>query len=111
MSLVWTILIGLILGATAKMVMSRDIGNLLVIGVSGSVLAAGMQYAEGEPTSIVGSAMGAVLLLALYGVSATKYKREQARRHGQRRTVVTLDRQHIGARRNTPERRPARRAA
>jgi uncharacterized membrane protein YeaQ/YmgE (transglycosylase-associated protein family) len=75
MEFLWMLIIGLIVGALAKLVMpGRDPGGVIVttlIGVAGSMLAgligrsAGW-YAHGEPAGFIASIVGAVLLLAIY---------------------------------------------
>lgn len=75
MNLIWTLLIGLIVGAIAKFIMpGKDPGGFIVtilIGIAGA-LAAGFLgralgwYAEGEPAGFIGSVVGAILLLVVY---------------------------------------------
>jgi uncharacterized membrane protein YeaQ/YmgE (transglycosylase-associated protein family) len=75
MSILWMIIIGLIIGALAKLLMpGRDPGGAVItvlIGIGGSIVAgfigrsAGW-YSEGEPTGFIASVLGAILLLALY---------------------------------------------
>jgi uncharacterized membrane protein YeaQ/YmgE (transglycosylase-associated protein family) len=75
MSILWMIVIGLIVGALAKLLMpGRDPGGVLmtiVVGICGSILA-GLTgraigwYAEGQPAGFIASVLGAILLLALY---------------------------------------------
>lgn len=79
MHILWTLIIGLIIGALAKLVMpGRDPGGVIVtmvIGVAGSMLAhfigssAGWYRAE-EPAGFLASIIGAVVLLAGYRVIA-----------------------------------------
>ena len=75
MSLIWTLIIGLIAGALAKFIMpGKDPGGMIitiVLGVAGSFLAtfAGQAvgwYSAGTSTGLIGSTLGAILLLALY---------------------------------------------
>lgn len=75
MNLLWAIIVGLIAGVLAKLVMpGRDPGGLLmtiVIGIIGSVIANFLGrsmgwYAEGESAGIIGSTVGAILLLIVY---------------------------------------------
>jgi uncharacterized membrane protein YeaQ/YmgE (transglycosylase-associated protein family) len=74
-SLIWTLLIGLIVGAIAKLVMpGRDPGGIFVtmmLGVAGSLVARligrilGL-YAAGQGAGFIMSILGAVLLLVIY---------------------------------------------
>ncbi|MBA2404482.1 MAG: GlsB/YeaQ/YmgE family stress response membrane protein [Bdellovibrionales bacterium] len=73
--MIWTLIVGLIVGAIAKMLMpGKDPGGFIVtmiLGVLGSMLAhfigarAGW-YETGEPAGIISSVIGAVVLLAIY---------------------------------------------
>ena len=75
MSILWMIVIGLVVGALAKLLLPGwDPGGVLmtiVVGICGSVLA-GLTgraigwYAEGQPAGFIASVLGAVLLLAVY---------------------------------------------
>jgi uncharacterized membrane protein YeaQ/YmgE (transglycosylase-associated protein family) len=75
MELVWTLLIGLLVGIVAKFLMpGRDPGGFIVtmlLGVAGAFVAYAIGrslgwYAEGEPAGFLASTGGAVILLALY---------------------------------------------
>ena len=75
MYILWTLIIGLVIGALAKLVMpGKDPGGALVtmlIGVAGSMLAhfigrAAGWYTETQPAGFVASILGAVILLAGY---------------------------------------------
>ncbi len=75
MHLIWTLLIGLIVGALAKFIMpGKDPGGIIVtilIGVAGSFIAtyAGRAigwYQEGQTAGFIMSLVGAVVLLAIY---------------------------------------------
>ena len=75
MSIIWTILIGFVVGLLAKMIMpGRDPSGFFitaVIGIAGSLLATyGGQalglYHAGEPAGFIGSLVGAIVLLAVY---------------------------------------------
>ena len=75
MSIIWTILIGFVVGLLAKMIMpGRDPSGFFitaVIGIAGSLLATyGGQalglYHAGEPAGFFGSLVGAIVLLAVY---------------------------------------------
>jgi uncharacterized membrane protein YeaQ/YmgE (transglycosylase-associated protein family) len=76
MSIIWTILIGFVIGLIAKMLTpGRDPGGFFitaVIGIVGSVLATyGGQalglYRAGEPAGWIGSVIGAIILLVIWG--------------------------------------------
>jgi uncharacterized membrane protein YeaQ/YmgE (transglycosylase-associated protein family) len=75
MHLLWMIIVGLIVGALAKLIMpGRDPGGIIVtmlLGIGGSVVAgligrAAGWYAEGEPVGFVASVIGAIIILAIY---------------------------------------------
>ena len=71
----WVILIGLIVGAVAKLLMpGKDPGGFIVtilLGIAGSLVgtwvgrAIGM-YQEGESAGFIMSVIGAIILLAIY---------------------------------------------
>jgi uncharacterized membrane protein YeaQ/YmgE (transglycosylase-associated protein family) len=90
MSFLWIVATGVAAGAAFK-VMSSQTGfpQLLVLGVTGAVLAAGLGWAEhwyqpGQPMSYVASGIGALSLLVLYRLT----KREQVQeRRGLRRVA------------------------
>ena len=75
MSIIWTILIGFIVGLLAKAITpGRDPSGFLitaVIGIAGSLVATyggqalGLYYA-GEPAGFIGSLIGAIVLLVIY---------------------------------------------
>jgi uncharacterized membrane protein YeaQ/YmgE (transglycosylase-associated protein family) len=74
-SILWTILIGLVAGALAKLIMpGKDPGGIIVtilIGIAGSLLftyvgqAIGF-YQAGESAGFIGATIGAIILLAIY---------------------------------------------
>jgi uncharacterized membrane protein YeaQ/YmgE (transglycosylase-associated protein family) len=75
MTIVWTLLIGLLVGIVAKVLMpGRDPGGIIVtslIGVAGAFIAhaigrAAGWYTEGQPAGFLAAVGGAVILLALY---------------------------------------------
>jgi uncharacterized membrane protein YeaQ/YmgE (transglycosylase-associated protein family) len=75
MHLLWMIIVGLIVGALAKLIMpGRDPGGAIVtmlLGVGGSVVAGLIGrtvgwYNEGEPVGFIASVVGAILILAIY---------------------------------------------
>ena len=78
MGILWTLIIGLVVGAIAKLLMpGRDPGGIIVtmlIGVAGAFLAAFLGramgwYAEpGAGQGIIASIIGAMILLFLYRV-------------------------------------------
>jgi uncharacterized membrane protein YeaQ/YmgE (transglycosylase-associated protein family) len=75
MHLLWMIVIGLIVGALAKLVMpGRDPGGIIVtilLGIAGSVVAgligrAVGWYSEGQSAGFLASVVGAIVILAIY---------------------------------------------
>ena len=75
MHIIWTLLIGLIIGALAKLVMpGKDPGGIIVtmlIGVAGSFLAgyigsAAGWYGTNEGAGFIASVLGSIVLLAGY---------------------------------------------
>lgn len=75
MSILWTLIIGLIVGIVAKFLMpGRDPGGFIIttlLGIAGAFLAHFIGrsmgwYAEGEPAGFIASVVGAILLLAIY---------------------------------------------
>ncbi len=75
MQLLWTLLIGLIVGAVAKLLMpGRDPGGFIItmlIGIAGSFLATYLGralglYQEGQAAGFIMSVLGAMILLAIY---------------------------------------------
>jgi uncharacterized membrane protein YeaQ/YmgE (transglycosylase-associated protein family) len=75
MSIIWTILIGFVVGLLAKMLTpGRDPAGFFItaaIGIAGSLLATyGGQamgfYQAGEPAGFLGSLIGAIILLVIY---------------------------------------------
>jgi uncharacterized membrane protein YeaQ/YmgE (transglycosylase-associated protein family) len=75
MHLLWMIVVGLIVGALAKLIMpGRDPGGTIVtilLGIGGSVVAGLIGrslgwYTEGEPVGFVASVVGAFVILAVY---------------------------------------------
>lgn len=76
MSIIWTILIGFVVGLIAKMLTpGRDPAGFFItaiIGIAGSLLATfGGQalglYRSGEAAGFIGSLLGAIILLVIYG--------------------------------------------
>ena len=75
MHLLWTLLIGLVIGAVAKFVMpGKDPGGIIVtmlIGIAGSFVATYIGqvfgwYQQGQSAGFIMSVLGAVLLLGSY---------------------------------------------
>jgi uncharacterized membrane protein YeaQ/YmgE (transglycosylase-associated protein family) len=76
MGFLWTLIIGLVVGAIAKLIMpGKDPGGIIVtmlIGVAGALLAGflgralGWYSDPGEGPGIIASIIGAMLLLLLY---------------------------------------------
>jgi uncharacterized membrane protein YeaQ/YmgE (transglycosylase-associated protein family) len=71
----WMAIIGLIIGAIAKLLMpGKDPGGIFItmlLGVAGSLLAGWLGraigwYHEGEAAGFIASVIGAILLLAIY---------------------------------------------
>lgn len=81
MAIVWMLVVGLIVGAIAKLLMpGRDPGGMvvtMVLGVAGALVAGFLGralgwYQEGQPVGILASIVGAILLLAVYRVFARR---------------------------------------
>lgn len=79
MPILWMLIIGLIIGALAKLIMpGRDPGGIFVtmlIGIAGALLAGFLGralgwYGEAEDAGFIASVIGAVILLALYRLVA-----------------------------------------
>jgi uncharacterized membrane protein YeaQ/YmgE (transglycosylase-associated protein family) len=78
MGILWTLIIGLVVGAIAKLLMpGRDPGGIIVtmlIGVAGALLAGvlgkalGWYASPGAGPGIIASIIGAMILLFLYRV-------------------------------------------
>ncbi len=71
----WMAIIGLIIGAIAKLLMpGRDPGGIFItmlLGIAGSLLAGWLGrvigwYREGEAAGFIASVIGAIILLAIY---------------------------------------------
>ena len=74
-ALLWTILIGAVIGVVAKLLMpGRDPGGCIItilLGIAGSFVAGYIGkmmgwYAEGEPAGFIFSVIGAMILLLIY---------------------------------------------
>jgi len=75
MHILWTLIIGLVIGALAKLIMpGKDPGGVIitiVIGIVGSLIAdylgrAAGWYGPNEPAGFIASIIGAIILLAGY---------------------------------------------
>ena len=75
MAILWTIIIGLVVGAVAKLLMpGKDPGGFIItilIGIAGSFLAGFIGralhwYSEGQAAGFIASVVGAILLLIIY---------------------------------------------
>ena len=76
MHLIWTLIVGLIVGALAKLLMpGRDPGGIIItmaLGIAGAFVAGligrtlGLYHARDVGPGVIASVLGAVLLLALY---------------------------------------------
>lgn len=75
MGLLWTLVIGLVVGALAKLIMpGKDPGGIIItilLGIAGAFLAKFLGqalgiYAEGETAGFIGALVGAVILLWIY---------------------------------------------
>ncbi|MEP6699082.1 MAG: GlsB/YeaQ/YmgE family stress response membrane protein [Verrucomicrobiota bacterium] len=73
--IIWTVVIGLLIGVVAKLLMpGRDPGGCIItilIGIAGSFVASYLGqalgwYQPGQPAGFIGSVIGAMLLLLLY---------------------------------------------
>jgi len=79
MSFIWIILIGLAAGAIAKLLIHQDgAGGLFILGISGSMITGAMQYSEGFTIGFVAPLIGAVILLAVYTMTARREPVEKA---------------------------------
>jgi uncharacterized membrane protein YeaQ/YmgE (transglycosylase-associated protein family) len=75
MNIIWTIIIGFLAGALAKLVMpGKDPGGIIIttlLGIGGALAAnfigrALGLYAEGEAAGFIASVLGAIGILAIY---------------------------------------------
>jgi uncharacterized membrane protein YeaQ/YmgE (transglycosylase-associated protein family) len=75
MSIIWTLIIGLVAGALAKLLMpGRDPGGFIItmlLGVAGAFIATWLGqaigwYQAGEGAGFIGAVVGAVVLLVIY---------------------------------------------
>jgi uncharacterized membrane protein YeaQ/YmgE (transglycosylase-associated protein family) len=79
MSILWTIIIGLVAGVIAKFLMpGRDPGGFIVtilLGIAGAFVATLLGqslgwYRQGEGAGLIGAVVGAVLILVVYRLVA-----------------------------------------
>jgi uncharacterized membrane protein YeaQ/YmgE (transglycosylase-associated protein family) len=70
MSIIWMIIVGLVAGAIAKFLMpGRDPGGIIVtilLGIAGSVVGGMLFGGSDNRVGIIGSIVGALILLLLY---------------------------------------------
>ena len=75
MSIIWTLIIGLVVGAIAKLIMpGKDPGGFIItilLGIAGAFLAGFLGramhwYTEGQPAGFIASIIGAIVLLVIY---------------------------------------------
>ena len=78
MGLIWTLIIGLLAGAVAKLLMpGRDPGGFIItmlLGVAGAFVATWLGqaigwYEAGEGAGFIGAVVGAVIILIIYRVA------------------------------------------
>ena len=74
-SIIWMLIVGLIVGALAKLIMpGRDGGGIIatmLLGMGGALVGGWIgrllgMYAQGEGAGFIMSTLGAILLLAIY---------------------------------------------
>jgi len=77
MGLIWTLIIGLVAGAVAKLIMPGKQGGgiimTMLLGVAGSFLATYLGqflgwYGPNSGARFIGSVVGALILLIIYGI-------------------------------------------
>ena len=75
MDILWTIVIGLVVGIIAKFLMpGRDSGGFIItilLGIAGSFVATYIGqhlgwYREGQPAGFIGAILGAILILIVF---------------------------------------------
>ena len=81
MGIIWTLIIGLLAGAVAKLLMpGRDPGGIIItmaLGVAGAFLATWLGqavgwYQAGDGAGFIGAVVGAVILLFIYRVIVSR---------------------------------------
>jgi uncharacterized membrane protein YeaQ/YmgE (transglycosylase-associated protein family) len=74
MGILWMIIIGLIAGALAKLIMpGRDPGGIIItilLGIAGSVVGGMLFGGQDNQVGLIGSVVGALILLFLYRLIA-----------------------------------------
>jgi len=74
MGILWMIIIGLIAGALAKLIMpGRDPGGIIItilLGIAGSVVGGFLFGGSDDRVGLIGSVVGALILLFLYRLIA-----------------------------------------
>ena len=79
MGILWMLIIGLIVGAIAKLIMpGKDPGGIIVtilLGIAGAFVAGFLGralgwYGEGDPAGFIASVIGAIILLIIYRLIA-----------------------------------------
>ena len=75
MGFIWTIIVGFVVGAIAKLLMpGKDPGGCIIttlLGIVGAVVATYLGqavgfYQAGRPAGFIGAVIGAIILLAIY---------------------------------------------
>jgi uncharacterized membrane protein YeaQ/YmgE (transglycosylase-associated protein family) len=75
MEIIWTLILGLVVGAVAKLLMpGKDPGGCIItmlLGIAGSFIGAFLGqaigiYRVGEPAGFIGAVIGAMILLLIY---------------------------------------------
>jgi uncharacterized membrane protein YeaQ/YmgE (transglycosylase-associated protein family) len=93
MHIIWMLIIGLVVGALAKLIMpGKDPGGIIVtmlIGIAGSLIAGTIgravgHYHAGDRPGFIASVIGAIVLLALYRVFLRVTHRDQVAPGGPR---------------------------
>lgn len=81
MSIIWMIIVGLVVGAVAKLIMPGDQGGGIIVtvllGIAGSIVAGYLGgavgfYEPGEGAGFIGSVVGALIVLFVYGLIKKK---------------------------------------
>jgi uncharacterized membrane protein YeaQ/YmgE (transglycosylase-associated protein family) len=81
MEIIWTIIIGAVVGLVAKFIMpGKDPGGFIItplIGIGGAIVAKFLGqaigiYDPGQPAGFIGSVIGAIIILIIYRVIRQK---------------------------------------
>ncbi len=85
MHIIWSLIVGLVVGAIAKLIMpGKDPGGIIVtalLGIGGAMLAAflgrslGFYHAGDVGPGLIASILGAILILAIYRVATGRRRR------------------------------------